>query len=112
MSSSGLLNAVILASQFGNLEFVVEMVESNPALLHVNTTAGGIFHVAVANRQEKIWNLIYGFGAEGGEFARFVDPDLNTLLHVAGMLAPAKRFSNISGAAMQMQREMQWYKIA
>ncbi|XP_007221377.2 ankyrin repeat-containing protein NPR4 [Prunus persica] len=32
------------------------------------------------------------------------------MLHVAGMLSPLAKLDNISGAALQMQRELQWFK--
>ncbi|CAB4268877.1 unnamed protein product [Prunus armeniaca] len=36
--------------------------------------------------------------------------DNNCALHVAGMLSPLARLDNISGAALKMQRELQWFK--
>ncbi|KAI3862501.1 hypothetical protein MKX03_011589 [Papaver bracteatum] len=38
------------------------------------------------------------------------DGDNNTILHYAAKLAPLAQLSLVSGAALQMQREMQWYK--
>ncbi|XP_007221395.2 ankyrin repeat-containing protein ITN1 isoform X2 [Prunus persica] len=34
----------------------------------------------------------------------------NCALHVAGILSPLAKLDNISGAALQMQREVQWFK--
>ncbi|CAB4268892.1 unnamed protein product [Prunus armeniaca] len=36
--------------------------------------------------------------------------DYNCALHVAGTLSPFARLDNISGAALKMQRELQWFK--
>ncbi|RVW63377.1 hypothetical protein CK203_060580 [Vitis vinifera] len=36
----------------------------------------------------------------------------NNMLHLAAMLAPANQLDGISGAALQMQRELQWFKPA
>ncbi|KAF2607117.1 hypothetical protein F2Q68_00043606 [Brassica cretica] len=34
----------------------------------------------------------------------------NTVLHVAGALSPSDELTKVSGAALKMQREIQWYK--
>ncbi|PON82527.1 PGG domain containing protein [Trema orientale] len=34
----------------------------------------------------------------------------NNMLHVAGLLAPSNQLNRIQGAALQMQRELQWFK--
>ena len=35
----------------------------------------------------------------------------NNLLHEAGMSAPSTSLDHIAGAALQMQRELQWFKV-
>uniref|UniRef100_A0A5B7APG1 Uncharacterized protein n=1 Tax=Davidia involucrata TaxID=16924 RepID=A0A5B7APG1_DAVIN len=111
IEASAVINAIKLASQFGTVELFVEMVKANPALLRVNSKSLNVFHLAIANRQEKTWNLIYGLGArKSSDWGTVTDGDSNTMLHAAGKLAPANRLNNISGAAMQMQWELQWFK--
>jgi hypothetical protein len=34
------------------------------------------------------------------------------LLHLAAKLSPPSQLARISGAALQMQRELQWYKVS
>lgn len=46
------------ATESGNVQFVVEMIKFDPALLWSRTELGGIFHAAVEQRQESISNLI------------------------------------------------------
>lgn len=38
----------------------------------------------------------------------FLDRDDNNILHLAGELVPSDR---ISSAALQLQRELQWFKV-
>lgn len=41
---------------------------------------------------------------------RYIDPYGNNILHLAGRLPPSDRLNLVSGAALQMQRELQWFK--
>ncbi|KAM1492384.1 hypothetical protein EV2_025078 [Malus domestica] len=71
--------------------------------------ARGIFHVSIECRQEKIYNLIYGISTKDF-IANSADGDSNNMLHIAGLLSPSAQLNQIPGAALQMQRELQWYK--
>ncbi|GLT34794.1 hypothetical protein SLA2020_092890 [Shorea laevis] len=63
------------------------------------------------HRQEKVFNLIYGLNkAWWAENLNREDLDGNNILHVAGGLAPGFERVGISSPALQMQRELQWYK--
>ncbi|GKV47464.1 hypothetical protein SLEP1_g54367 [Rubroshorea leprosula] len=64
---------------------------------------------AIAFREEKIARLIHTFPL-GQLFITLVDSNENNVLHIAGQLAPNLQLSRISGAALQMQREIQWFK--
>lgn len=35
----------------------------------------------------------------------------NNILRLAGNLAPKDQLNRVSGAALQMQRELQWFKV-
>ncbi|KAI3511089.1 hypothetical protein L1887_18233 [Cichorium endivia] len=39
-----------------------------------------------------------------------LDDDRNNILHLAGQLAPIPKLNLVSGAALQMQRELQWFE--
>lgn len=41
---------------------------------------------------------------------RYIDPHGNNILHLAGQLPLSDRLNLVSGAALQMQRELQWFK--
>ncbi|KAJ4953312.1 hypothetical protein NE237_030144 [Protea cynaroides] len=102
----GILNE---AAKNGIIELVVECLKCFPDLIDVVTGGKSIFHIAVEYRREKVFNLIYELGKYDKIFLH-VDSDGNSALHLAGKLAPYDRLNSVSGAALQMQRELQWFK--
>jgi hypothetical protein len=70
-----------------------------------------IFHISILYRQESIFNLIHEIGIFKDMIASKCDKNLNNMLHLAGELAPADRLNIVSGAALQMQRELLWFKV-
>ncbi|KAM1716717.1 hypothetical protein ACFX11_024656 [Malus domestica] len=104
-------SAIFLAVRRGNVEFVTHMCKANPELLMIGDDRGrGLFHVAIECCQEKIYNLIYGISTKD-TITNFVDVYNNNMLHMAGLLSPSAQLNQIPGAALQMQRELQWYKV-
>ncbi|XP_042487981.1 uncharacterized protein LOC122068154 isoform X2 [Macadamia integrifolia] len=99
------------AAELGIVEFITVLIQSYPDLIwKIDDESRSIFHTAVAYRQEKIFNLIYDIGALKDLIASYVDSNGNNMLHLAATLAPSSRLNTISGAALQMQREYQWFK--
>ncbi|KAI9074474.1 hypothetical protein K1719_043536 [Acacia pycnantha] len=70
---------------------------------------GHAFFNAVEYRQAEIFNLLRGFHFRNVVAAMFTENN-NNLLHTAAKLAPASQLNRIAGAALQMQREWQWFK--
>ncbi|KAL0315841.1 UNVERIFIED_CONTAM: hypothetical protein Sradi_5462300 [Sesamum radiatum] len=105
-------DAIMLAAELGIHEVVEEIVETFPSAFYFKMAGSrqNILHVAVINRSEHVYNLIYQMTDHKYLCADLVDSDDNSLLHFAGQLAPAHNMNEISGAALQMQRELQWYK--
>ncbi|KAJ8756338.1 hypothetical protein K2173_025150 [Erythroxylum novogranatense] len=104
-------DALAEAIRNGIFEFVIEIVKACPhRLYHVDIFGRNMISAAVSYRQEKIYSLIYGIDSEKTNWIRGVDNFGNNMLHLAGMLAPPSRLARISGAALQMQRELQWFK--
>eukprot|EP00257_Ricinus_communis_P002348 XP_002513462.2 uncharacterized protein LOC8274413 isoform X1 [Ricinus communis] len=96
------------ATKFGIQEFVAEAIKSYPYSVWFRDGDGcTIFHLAIKHRQEKIFNLLYQIGNHKHIITSLADSLGNTMLHLAGTLQPS---SKISGAALQMQRELQWFK--
>ena len=70
-----------------------------------------VFKLAILNRYEKIFNLICEIGMHRQFIIRIRGDSNNNILHLAGKLAPLHRLSLVSGAALQMQRELHWFKV-
>ncbi|KAL6327301.1 hypothetical protein AAG906_018603 [Vitis piasezkii] len=104
--------AVFQAVKRGNVEFVTEMIKSIPELAWNRDINGrNIFFIAIFNRQEKIFNLLHGLtDAQKMKVISPLDRFGNSMLHLVAMLAPSEQLDGISGAALQMQRELQWFK--
>ncbi|WCJ41362.1 Ankyrin repeat family protein [Euphorbia peplus] len=102
------VNATISAAKFGSHEFVTESIKSNPNIVFCQDTFNrSIFHIAILHRHENIFNLLLQIGVLSNIITSSVDNFGNNMLHLAGKLAPSNK---ISGAALQMQRELQWFK--
>ncbi|XP_048434254.1 uncharacterized protein LOC125474486 isoform X1 [Pyrus x bretschneideri] len=108
---STVASAMLRAVDKGNVEFITKICKANPELQFVwnNEKSKILFHYAVQCRQEKIYNLLHGISAKDW-FIALTDNDKNNMLHMAGLLAPFTQLNCIPGAALQMQRELQWYK--
>ncbi|KAK6147604.1 hypothetical protein DH2020_018516 [Rehmannia glutinosa] len=105
-------DAMLTAARLGIHEVVEVIVETFPAAIYSRhaTTKQFIFHLAVQNRCEKVFNLIYQTSDHKHHYSDLVDSSGNTLLHLAASLAPPHKLNLVSGAALQMQREIQWFK--
>ncbi|XP_050224606.1 protein ACCELERATED CELL DEATH 6-like [Mercurialis annua] len=97
-------NAAILGIQ----EFVAEAIKSYPYLVWFRDRDGcTVFLLAIKHRQEKVFNLLYQIGNHKHIITSLSDTEGNNMLHLAAKSNPSNR---ISGAALQMQRELQWFK--
>ncbi|KAI7729699.1 hypothetical protein M8C21_031092 [Ambrosia artemisiifolia] len=67
-----------------------------------------IIELAIMHRSEKIYNLIYDIGERKNLYRTSEYPFGNNILHLAGKLAPSSVLNKITGAALQLQRELQW----
>ncbi|KAH9684931.1 ANK REP REGION domain-containing protein [Citrus sinensis] len=102
-----LKGALFTAARLGIHEFVNEFIMAHNMTADVlNEDRRNIFDVAVLHRREKVFNLIHRvnftinlFSTEGNSG--------NNILHLAAELVPS---SEVAGAALQMQRELQWFK--
>ncbi|KAJ0905569.1 putative ankyrin repeat-containing domain, PGG domain, ankyrin repeat-containing domain superfamily [Helianthus annuus] len=72
-----------------------------------NKSGYDIIHLAIINRSEKIYNLIYD-GTRKNRYRLYKDSYENNILHLAGRLAPSTVLNQRTGAALQLQRELQW----
>ncbi|XP_048326771.2 ankyrin repeat-containing protein ITN1-like [Ziziphus jujuba] len=110
-SATEVANLLFDAAEAGNVDILIKLMHFNPDLLWVkDTERGTIFHVAVENRHEDIFNLLFEFGAIKDLIAKHIPSNDNNLLHFAAKLPPQKKLNTVSGAALQMHRELLWYK--
>ncbi|XP_026458157.1 uncharacterized protein LOC113358721 isoform X2 [Papaver somniferum] len=105
-------DAIVRTARFGIIEYFKELLDSSPNLIFcvdVRNSNVGLFQVAVLNRQDKIHNFISKMGQKNNR-AHVISDSGNTMLHLAGFLAPPSQLDRVSGAALQMQREIQWFQ--
>lgn len=69
--------------------------------------------VAIRQRQEKVYNLVYQMSGHKVYTAiawkEYANDD--TALHLEASLAPQHRLNTITGAALLMQCELQWFEV-
>lgn len=100
------------AAELGNFEFIFVLIQMYPSLIwKADNHSRSIFHIAVLHRQEKIFNLIHEIGAHKDLIVAYKDEYNNNILHLAGKLAPPDRLKIDSGAALQLRRELHWFKV-
>ncbi|KAL2555620.1 Ankyrin repeat family protein [Forsythia ovata] len=113
-ASSLFENSLQFATLVGIPEVVEEIIGSFSSIVrHKNELDHSIFHLAILNRKENIYNLIYQI--EGLRQVLLSSPDTmkNNCLHLAGYLAPWPKLNireSAAGAVLQLQRELQWFK--
>ncbi|KAJ9557458.1 hypothetical protein OSB04_012072 [Centaurea solstitialis] len=102
---------LFVAAETGNTKFVVELIRQYPDLIwKVNDDNQSIFHIAVKHRHEGIYNLLYEIGSMKDLITPLKDHNDNNMLHLVGKSAKTKRLQDVSGVALQMQRELLWFK--
>ncbi|KAK9067450.1 hypothetical protein SSX86_014779 [Deinandra increscens subsp. villosa] len=102
---------LFVAAELGNTKFIVELIRKYPDLIwKVNDNNQSIFHIAVKHRHEGIYNLLYEIGSMKDLITPLRDGNENNMLHLVGKSAKQKRLQDVSGVALQMQRELLWFK--
>ncbi|BFG34780.1 hypothetical protein CerSpe_210540 [Prunus speciosa] len=100
------------ATRLGNYEFLSVLINAYPDLLwETDDKNRTIFHVAVLYRHASIFNLVHETGSIKDIIVTYPDDDENNnILHLAAKLAPQNQLNLVSGAALQMQRELVWFE--
>ncbi|KAJ9550874.1 hypothetical protein OSB04_014919 [Centaurea solstitialis] len=102
---------IIEATCHGVYEVVDEILVRSPeAIRFMNRNGHNIIQLAIINRSENIYGLIYHTVKRKDFYRTIMDSSKNNILHLAGRLAPSFRLSRTTGAALQLQRELQWFK--
>ncbi|KAL7591719.1 hypothetical protein Lser_V15G32867 [Lactuca serriola] len=104
-------NPIFEATRQNAYEFVEYIVSNFPdAIWCTNEDGHNIIQYAVINRSEKVYNLLYQMSVHKNVYRTIKDSHGNNLLHLAARLAPNDKLNHVSGAALQIQRELQWFK--
>ncbi|THG14843.1 hypothetical protein TEA_019659 [Camellia sinensis var. sinensis] len=104
-------HVILTAARLGIHEVVEEIIESFPrAVWSMDADNHNIFQLAVMYRCENIFNLIYQMSGYKQTVMMLMDDSMNSILHLVGRLAPLDKLNLVPGAALQMQRELQWFK--
>ncbi|XP_021274693.1 uncharacterized protein LOC110409610 isoform X2 [Herrania umbratica] len=107
----GLDKAIYDAVKHGMIEFIDEIIQLYPEVIWRKDKKGRtLFANAIVLRQQKIFNLAYHLGSKRRITLLRHDIFRNNFLHLAAKLSPPSRLDHISGAALQMQRELQWFE--
>ncbi|KAF5789353.1 putative ankyrin repeat-containing domain, PGG domain, ankyrin repeat-containing domain superfamily [Helianthus annuus] len=83
---------------------------SRAGLQSTDKNGHDIIQLAIINRSEKIYNLLYDIGERRNVYRTCKDSCGNNILHLAGKLAPSSVLNRRTGAALQLQRELQWFQ--
>jgi hypothetical protein len=108
----GLIDKAIFRSIVrGNFEFIFRIVKAKSNLMWSHPEDSmSIFAFAILHRQPKIFSLIYGLPVKKA-VGTWVDKKGNIILHMTGRTEASIQLNQIQGAALQMQRELQWFKV-
>ncbi|KAM1411566.1 hypothetical protein COP1_024245 [Malus domestica] len=110
----GLEKAMFLAVKKGHVEYITRLCRANYKLQWMITNEKGqnIFQFAAECRQHKVFSLLYGLDDQRNWswFVSRKDKSSNNMLHMVGTISSAAQINLIRGAALQMQRELQWLK--
>lgn len=93
------------AAKIGNFEFLTLLIQSFPDLIWVFDSFRdkySIIRVAVINRQERVFSLIYNSRGIKDALLYNEDDSNNNILHFPTKLAPASKLNSVTGAALQM----------
>ncbi|GKV49451.1 hypothetical protein SLEP1_g56202 [Rubroshorea leprosula] len=107
----GVVDAMFEATKQGMVEFVVELLKVSQPLIFHNDDGRHVFMIAIQYRQVNIFKLLHGINEEWkAHILNQTDRKGNNMLHVAGEIAPPFQLARVSSPALQMQRELQWFK--
>lgn len=111
-----LKSAIFRAVEQGKVEFIAHLCNANPNIYRItNEQDRTMFQFAADCRQEKIYGLVFVYYPDDRDriFSRRDKFD-NNMLHIVGSFSSLAqtRMDNIRGAALQMQRERQWFKVS
>ncbi|KAI3506058.1 hypothetical protein L1887_28413 [Cichorium endivia] len=101
-----------VATEKCNVRFLVVLLRSYPDLMWAVDDDGlSIFHAAVKHRYQDIYNLLFEIGSMKELITTIEDKNGNNMLHLVAKIPNPNRYQNVPGVALQMQRELLWFKV-
>lgn len=101
--------ATYAAAIYGIHELVEECLRCYPGLIWFKSEGSFLIFNAIKYRQVKVYNLVYQMTSHVA-FAAANVIDGENALHIVARIALPHRLSTVTGAALQMQCELQWFK--
>ncbi|KAI7995914.1 hypothetical protein LOK49_LG11G01126 [Camellia lanceoleosa] len=103
--------AFLLGAKTGIQEIVEHILVVFPdAIYCVDEEGHSALHLAVMYRREHVFNFIMQQMGVHKKLLLKVDNGGNNILHLVGRMPYQPQLEVVSGAVLQMQREVQWYK--
>ncbi|KAL8227344.1 hypothetical protein R6Q57_017176 [Mikania cordata] len=97
--------------KYGTAEVVEDCILTYPDIIWYTDKGFHLSLEAITQRQEQVYNILFQSAVHKAAQAALIDKDeKENSLHKAAKLAPPNRLIRMTGAALQMQRELQWYK--
>ncbi|KAI3921551.1 hypothetical protein MKW98_013485 [Papaver atlanticum] len=104
-------NLIKTAVKNGTKEVIVGCLKKFPFLIWHELGGQTMIQMAIAERNEKIFDIICETsGKDKIDLVSRKDKNGYTLLHHAAKIAPPVQLNSVSGAALQVQRELQWFR--
>ncbi|MED6165913.1 hypothetical protein PIB30_104124 [Stylosanthes scabra] len=104
-------DSMLHAAKYGLVEFIDSMRHANPDLLWaMDKNRRGIFSHAIAYRHDKVFRFIHEIEGRKEMIASREDVFDNNILHLAAELGPSSYLTRFPNSALQMQKELQWFK--
>ncbi|PWA65410.1 ankyrin repeat-containing domain, PGG domain protein [Artemisia annua] len=101
---------LFVAAERGNTRFIAEVLRMYPDLMFdKNENRHTIFHIAVMNRHQGIYNLMYEIGGVNNDICLECDKEGNYMHHLVGKTSK-EMTAKMAGASLLMQRELLWFK--
>lgn len=101
------------AARVGNVELITMLTQTYPKLMwEIDSNGYTLFHVAAIYRRENVFRLVYSMGVMKHFVATLQDGNGDNILHLVAKLAPPDRRNIASIPALQMQRELAWFKVS
>ena len=101
------------AASVGNVEFMRVLLHTNPEFLRIVDSSGkNIFHIAVENRQRRVFDLIYDMKLfDPVDFLYYFNEENISLLELAAKRADSSHLERVLGSFFQMHEELLWFKV-